>query len=354
MLKEAPAMEFVEQKIPEPTEEERRRGIELVLQELAENGVTSAQDNSDWEDFLVYHQLKEENKLTARITEWLPFTMSLGELRNKRSEGGTSDPWLKTGALKLVYDGTLGTRTAAMLAPYSDDANASGILAMEPEKLKSMALERDKAGFQLAIHAIGDRANRLVLDVFEAVIRINGVRDRRDRIEHAQVVAPVDIPRFGTLHVIASMQPAHQSSDLRWAEERLGPERVKGAYAWNSLQKTGATLAFGTDYDVEPINPFRGLYACVTRELREGGPAGGWQPQEKISLGDCIRAYTSGSAYTQFEDGKKGELKVGEYADFLILSQDITKAEPKELLKTEVLQTVVGGRTVFKKEVVSF
>lgn len=351
MLKEAPAMEFVEQKIPDPTMEERRKGIELVLQELAKNGVTSAQDNSDWEDFLVYHDLKEEKKLTARITEWLPFTAPLGELQNLRSEGGISDPWLKTGTLKLIYDGALGTRTAAMLAPYSDDPNTSGIVALEPEKLKAMALERDKAGFQLAIHAIGDRANRIVLDTFESVIRVNGVRDRRDRIEHAQVVAPEDIPRFGTLHVIASMQPAHESNDLRWAEERLGPERAKGAYAWNSLQKAGATLAFGTDYDVEPINPFRGLYACVTRELPEGGPTGGWQPQEKISLGDCIRAYTSGSAYAQFEDGKKGELKVGEYADFLILSQDITKAEPKEILKTEVLQTVVGGRTVFKKEV---
>ena len=350
MLKEAPAMEFVEQKIPDPTMEERRKGIELVLQELAQNGVTSAQDNSDWEDFLVYHDLREEKKLTVRITEWLPFTAPLRELQNRRSEGGTSDPWLKTGALKLVYDGALGTRTAAMLAPYSDDANTSGILAMEPEKLKAMALERDKAGFQLAIHAIGDRANRVVLDVFESVMRVNGVWDRRDRIEHAQVVAPEDIPRFGALHVIASMQPSHESNDLRWAEERLGAERVKGAYAWNSLQKAGAKLAFGTDYDVEPINPFRGLYACVTRELPEGGPAGGWQPQEKISLGDCIRAYTSGSAYAQFEDGKKGELKVGEYADFVILSQDITKVEPKELLRTEALQTVVGGKTVYKRK----
>ena len=350
ILKEASAMEFVEQKIPDPTMEERRKGIELVLQELAQNGVTSAQDNSDWEDFLVYHELKEEKKLTTRITEWLPFTAPLGELQNRRSEGGTTDPWLKTGALKLVYDGALGTRTAAMLAPYSDDPTTSGILAMEPEKLKAMALERDKAGFQLAIHAIGDRANRVVLDTFESVIRVNGVRDRRDRIEHAQVVAPEDIPRFGTLHVIASMQPAHESNDLRWAEERLGPERAKGAYAWNALEKAGATLAFGTDYDVEPINPFRGLYACVTRELPEGGPAGGWQPQEKISLGDCIRAYTSGSAYAQFEDGKKGELKVGEYADFIILSQDITKAEPKQILKTEVFQTVVGGRTVYQKK----
>ena len=350
MFKEGSAMEFVIQKIPEPSDEERRHGIELVLEELARNGVTSAQDNSAWEDFLVYHQLKEEKKLTVRVTEWLPFMAPLNELQNMRSEGGTTDPWLKTGALKMVTDGALGSRTAALLAPYSDDANTSGIMTIEPEKLKAMALERDKLGFQLAFHAIGDRANRVALDVFESVVRVNGTRDRRDRIEHAQVVAPEDIARFGALHVIASMQPSHQTNDMRWAEQRLGPERVKGAYAWNSIQKAGARLAFGTDYDVEPINPFRGLYACITRELPEGGPASGWQPQEKISLDDCIRAYTSGSAYAQFEDGKKGELKAGEYADFLILSQDLTKAAPKEILNTEVLQTVVGGRTVYQKK----
>jgi predicted amidohydrolase YtcJ len=350
MFKEGSAMEFVEQKIPERTEEERRHGIEMVLQELGRNGVTSAQDNSDWEDFLVYHQLKEEKKLTVRITEWLPFMAPLTELQNMRSEGGTTDPWLKTGALKMVTDGALGSRTAALIAPYSDAPDDSGITTIAPEKLKAMALERDKLGFQLAFHAIGDHANRVALDVFESVQRVNGTRDRRDRIEHAQVVAPEDIERFGTLHVIASMQPSHQSNDMRWAEQRLGPERVKGAYAWNSIQKAGARLAFGTDYPVESINPFRGLYACITRELPEGGPAGGWQPQEKISLDDCIRAYTSGSAYAQFEEGKKGELKVGEYADFIILSQDLTKAAPKDLLNTEVLRTIVGGRTVYQKK----
>lgn len=350
MLKEASAMEFVEQKIPEPTAEERRKGIELVFAELAKNGVTSAQDNSAWDDFLVYRDLKMEKKLTARITEWLPFSAPVEELQNMRSEGGTTDPWLKTGALKMVTDGALGSRTAAMLAPYSDDPNTSGIMAMDPEKLKALALERDKLGFQIAFHAIGDKANRVALDVFEAILRVNGARDRRDRIEHAQVVAPEDIPRFGTLHVIASMQPSHETTDMRWAEQRIGPDRAKGAYAWNSLQKAGAKLAFGTDYPVEVINPFRGLYACVTRELPEGGPAGGWEPQEKLPLDECIRAYTSGSAYAQFEEGKKGELKVGEWADFIVLSQDITKAAPSDYVKTEVVKTVVGGRLVYEKK----
>jgi predicted amidohydrolase YtcJ len=350
ILKEGGAMALVEQRIPDPTPEVRRKGIELVLEELARNGITSAQDNSEWEDFSVYHDLKEEKKLTVRITEWLHFLEPVDALQNKAAQGGTSDPWLKTGALKMVTDGALGSRTAAMLTPYSDDASTSGILTIDPEKLKAMALERDKLGFQLNFHAIGDRANRVSLDVFESLIRINGTRDRRDRIEHAQVVAPEDIPRFAKLNVIASMQPTHETNDMRWAEERVGPDRAKGAYAWNSIQKTGARLAFGTDYDVEPVNPFRGLYACTTRELLGGGPPGGWEPQEKIPLEDCIRAYTSGSAYAEFEDGKKGELKVGEYADFIILSQDLTKTVPAEILKTQVLRTVVGGRTVYLKK----
>lgn len=350
MLEESSAMAMVEMKLPELGDRQRRHGIEMVLADLAKNGVTSVQDNSEWEDFEIYHQLKQEGQLTVRITEWLPFATDVDALQNMRSEGGVTDPWLKTGALKMVTDGALGSRTAAMLVPYSDDAATSGLLLIEPEKLRAMAIERDKAGFQLAFHAIGDRANRVALDVFEAVAKVNGPRDRRDRVEHAQVVAPEDLARFGRLQVIASMQPSHQTTDMRWAEQRIGTERIKGAYAWASLQKNGARLAFGTDYDVEPISPFRGLYACVTRELPDGGPRLGWEPQEKISLGDCIRAYTSGSAYAQFEEGKKGELIPGEYADFIVLSNDLTKVIAAQLIKTRVLRTVVGGRVVYSAQ----
>ncbi len=348
LLKEN-ATEMVTQRFPDPSDEERLKGIQLVFEELARNGVSSVQDNSSWEDFLAYNNLKQSQKLTVRITEWLPFTASTDELQNKRAEGGTTDPWLKTGALKGFLDGALGTHTAALLAPYSDDPSSSGLLTVDPEKLKALAIERDRLGFQIAFHAIGDRANRVALDTFESIVRVNAPRDRRDRIEHAQVVAPEDVKRFGELHVIASMQPAHETNDLRWAEQRLGPERSKGAYAWKSLQTAGARLAFGTDYDVEPINPLRGLYACVTREGADGGPAGGWIPQEKLPIDDCIRAYTAGSAYAEFMEGQKGELKVGEFADFVLLSQDITKIPAREILKTEVLRTVVGGKTVYKK-----
>ena len=350
MLEEGSAIDLVSRKIPEPTAEQRRRGIELVLADLARNGVTSVQDNSDWQDFLLFRLFKDEGKLTVRITEWLPFDANLHDLLNMRAEGGTTDPMLHTGALKGFTDGALGSRTAALLAPYSDDASTSGILTHPPDELRKMAIDRDKAGFQIAFHAIGDKANRVALDVFQAVQRANGSsRDRRDRIEHAQVVSPDDFPRFAKLNVIASMQPSHETTDMRWAESRLGPERIHGAYAWNTMLKDNVHLAFGTDYPVEPINPFRGLYACVTRELPDGGPKGGWEPQEKISLEQCLRAYTVGSAYAEFTEARKGQLKRGFYADFLILSEDVTKADPAQYTKTAVLQTVVGGRTVYQK-----
>jgi predicted amidohydrolase YtcJ len=316
--------------------------------------------------------------LTVRITEWLDFETPLAELRNTRAEGGISDPMLRTGALKGFLDGALGSRTAALLAPYSDDPSTSGILTANIEEYRRMAIERDKAGFQINFHAIGDKANRAALDIFEAVAKANGPRDRRDRVEHAQVIALEDLPRFAALNVIASMQPSHETTDMRWAEQRLGPERSKGAYAWSSLQKSGAHLAFGTDYDVEVLNPMRGLYACTTRALPTnstnatgGVPAGAaatavatgssattaavpasssssWQPQERISLEDCIRNYTIGSAYAEFAETQKGQLRPGQYADFIILSFDMTKIPPAQYTATKVLRTVVAGRTVYQ------
>ncbi len=349
MLKEN-AVGLVSRKVPPLSASQRRRSILLALAEAARFGVTSLQDNSAWADFQIYEQLKREGKLTARITEWLPFLEPLPRLEEMRRQGGTEDAWLNTGAVKMVVDGSLGSRTAAMLAPYSDDPANRGILRIEPEQLKQMSVERDRAGFQLAFHAIGDRANRVALDAFAAVRAANGPRDRRDRIEHAQVVAPEDFARFAELGVIASMQPVHESTDMRWAEARLGPARLAGAYAWRTMLSRGVRLAFGTDYPVEPINPLRGLYACVTRELPGGGPRGGWQPQEKISLDECVSAYTVGSAYAEFEEGKKGQILPGQFADIIVLSADVTRIPAREFFKTEVLQTFAGGRLVYEKK----
>lgn len=362
LLEEDAAMNLVYSRIPPPSAEARRRALELALDEVTGFGVTSVQDNSvasgnngdfyGWNNFLVYRQLKQEGKLKVRITEWLPFDAPLAGLEEMRRAGGGSsaddpgDPWLKTGTLKAFMDGSLGSRTAAMLAPYSDEPSTSGILRMDPVKLTAMSIERDRAGFQLAFHAIGDRANRVALDALDAVLATNGKRDRRDRVEHAQIVAPEDIPRFGELHVVASMQPSHLLDDERWAADRLGSSRLRGAYAWRSMLQAGVPLAFGTDYPVESVNPLRGLYACVTRELPDGGPKGGWQPQEKITIDECIRAYTVGAAFAQFEEKRKGKLVPGMLADIVVFPHDITKIPPRDLLSARVSMTIVGGRVV--------
>lgn len=349
MLEEDAAMSLVSRHIPPPRPERRRRGIELALADAVSHGVTSIQDYSTWDDFLIYRELKTEGKLPLRITEWLTFTEPLAKLEEERREGGTTDPWLKTGALKAFMDGSLGSRTAAMLAPYSDDLSTSGILRMQPAELNRMSIERDKAGFQLNFHAIGDKANRVALDAFAAVLAANGPRDRRDRVEHAQIVAPEDFARFAKLRVIASMQPVHLLDDERWAGERIGPERSKGAYGWNTMRKDGVRLAFGTDYPVEAVNPLRGIYACVTRELPEGGPAGGWEPQEKLPRDVCIYDYTVGSAYGEFEENRKGELKAGMFADIVVYPTDIMRMAPHELMTTPVDVTITGGRVVYER-----
>jgi hypothetical protein len=344
------ATDLVEKLIPPPTAEQRKRGLLLAMAEAARRGVTSIQDNSDWEDFLAFRALKEEGRLTLRVTEWLPFLAPLEKLEAMRREGGTTDPWLKTGALKGVTDGSGGSRSAAMLAPFADDPANRGLLLIEPEQLKKMVLERDAAGFQITLHAIGDNANRVALDAFEAARKTNNRRDARHKIEHAQFLDRADVPRFKALGVIASMQPAHVLSDMRWAPKILGHEREYEGYAWNSVLKAGGTLAFGTDYPVEPLPPLRGLYASVSREAEAGGPPGGWLPEEKISIEDAIRAYTWGSAYAEFEDHRKGTLAPGKFADLVVLSQDVTRIPAREILRTEVLLTMVGGQIVYEKK----
>ncbi|MGA7922151.1 MAG: amidohydrolase family protein [Candidatus Acidiferrales bacterium] len=358
-LEEDGAKNLVLSKIPPPTREQRLRGIELVLEGAARVGVTSMQDNSiltistdaaySQDNFLIYQQLRKEGRLTARITEWLDFTLPVATLESLRSEWGSTDPWLKTGALKGFLDGSLGSRTAAMLAPYSDAPNTSGILRVGLEQLKPMAIERDRARFQLAFHAIGDRANRVALDTFAAVVAANGPRDRRDRIEHAQVVAPEDFARFGQLDVVASMQPSHLLDDERWASDRLGPERSQGAYAWRAIETNGAHLAFGTDHPVEPLNPLRGIYACITRKPTDADSGGqAWEPRERLPINDCLRAYTVGSAYAEFEEKRKGIIAPGMFADVVVYPADINQITAKNILTMQVELTIAGGRIVYQ------
>src|SRR5205807_850452 len=257
-----------------------------------------------------------------------------------------NDPLLHTSMLKGFMDGSLGSHTAAMLAPYTDDSGNSGIPRYQQDALDKKAAERAKAGFQLGFHAIGDRGTRMALDAFALSEQRSEKRDFRFRIEHVQVMAPEDFERFKDLGVIASMQPNHLLTDMNWAEAHIGPERAKHSYAWKEFLDDGVPLAFGTDYPVEPITPFRGLYAAVTRKNEQGTKE--YVPEQKISMDQAIAAYTSGSAYAQFAEKEKGTLAPDMLADFVVLDRDLTKVDAAEILKTRVLRTVVGGKTVYE------
>jgi hypothetical protein len=256
------------------------------------------------------------------------------------------------GMLKGYTDGTLGSRTAFMLEPFSDDPHSHGLAQYRPGQLDSLVVAADAAGLQVMLHAIGDAANRQALDAFERATRTNGPRERRHRIEHAQVVAPADIPRFRQRGVIASMQPTHATSDMRWAEQRIGRQRAEqGAYAWRTLLNAGATVIFGTDFPVEPIRPVEGVYSAVTRQSREepGVPPGGWLPAQKLTRAEAIRLYTAAPAYGEWQEREKGTLQPGKLADFVVWSADLLTIPDREILNAEPTMTVVGGRTVYER-----
>jgi predicted amidohydrolase YtcJ len=342
--------------IPPLAHAERRHAIEVALADLAEHGVTSAQDYSpNWENFLIYEELEKEGKLTARISEWLPFDDSVEELETKRNWHSQWDLMLHTGMLKGFMDGSLGGHTAALLEPYADDPKTSGLPQYEAAKLNEMARERVLAGFQLGFHAIGDKGVQMALDAFgdaekaareEKVKAANGGDDFRLRVEHAQVTNPAQIARFKELKVIASIQPTHLLTDMRWAQGRLGPMRAASAYTWSSFLNKGVTLALGTDYPVEPVTPFRGLYAAVTRRSEDGKQE--YFPEQKLTMDQAIAAYTTGSAFAEFEEKEKGRLAAGMLADFVVLDRDVTGVSPEKELATRVLRTVVGGKTVWE------
>lgn len=348
------ARDLVYSKIPPPTPAMRRRALELALADAAQWGITSAQDNSDWQDFLVMEEMGKEGKLTLRITEWLPFGADLKTLGEHRAHHPQTDPMLHTGMLKGYMDGSLGSRTAALLAPYSDDPKNSGLPQFRQHDLEEEAWEKTNAGFQIGFHAIGDRGADLALAGFGEAWREWYERpqnrdkkpDFRFRIEHAQVMAPGQFQEMRELGVIASIQPNHLLTDMNWAEARIGPERAKYSYPWRTFLDNRIPVAFGTDYPVEPITPFRGLYAAATRKNEEGTKD--YYPEQKLTIDEAIAAYTTGSAYAEFAEKEKGTLAPGMLADFVVLDRDITKVKPEEILKTKVLRTVVGGRTVYE------
>jgi hypothetical protein len=332
--------------IPPPTHEQRRRGDELAIADALAHGVTSVQDFSDWQDFLVFEELEKEGKLNLRITEWLPFQAPLKELEKMRTHHDPNDPLLHTGMLKGFMDGSLGSRTAAMKAPFADDPGNTGLPQYTQAQLDQMAFERTRAGFQLGFHAIGDKAAAMALDAYAYA----GVTSAaRDRIEHAQVVDPADIPRFASLGIIASMQPNHLLTDMNWAEDRLGPQRAAYSYAWKALLQAGVPLAFGTDYPVEPVTPFRGLYAAVTRKNEAGTRE--YFLENKLTRGQALHAYTQGSAYAEFAENHKGKLLPGYDADFILIDRDLYKVPAPGILNTVVLETFVAGQEVYSAKV---
>jgi predicted amidohydrolase YtcJ len=344
------AMEEVEKIIPPPTREERREGLSLAIADALAHGLTSVQDNSEWGDFLTFEELEKDGKLDLRISEWLPFAAPIDELKAHRAHHNANDPMLHTGMLKGFMDGSLGSRTAALKAPYADDPKNSGLARYDQARLNAMAVERANAGFQIGFHAIGDQAAAIALEAFSQHLGDGKLvaTGHRDRIEHAQVVDPVDISRFAKLGVIASMQPNHLLTDMNWAEDRLGPQRAAYSYAWKAYLDQGVALAFGTDYPVEPVTPFRGIYAAVTRMNEAGNKT--YFPENKLTIAQALYAYTQGSAYAEFEEQHKGKLARGYNADFIILDRNLLTIAPAEILKTKVLETVVAGKTAYKAQ----
>ena len=345
ILKEE-AIQLVRQYIPVEETDDLKNNLSSLFKQLCEYGITSIQDLSDPQAVNIYEELLQQDHLPCHIYEWLPLRDDLEQAKAIRHNKKSSP--IRYGLLKGYIDGSLGPHTAALYEPYQNDPQNRGLLTQDPGALKRQVVQADAAGFQLGIHAIGDLANHLVLDAYELAIKVNNNRDRRHRIEHAQVLIPEDLNRFKKLNVVASMQPVKCVMDLKWVEKSIGRQRSQYAYAWRSLLESGAVLAFGSDWPFAPLNPFVGLYAAVTRRDTTGYPPRGWIPKERLSIEDAIRAYTLGSAYAEFQDRQKGSLEIGKHADIIILDHNLLTASPEEILKTQVIATFFNGSLVYQ------
>lgn len=332
--------------IPQPSSFQNDLALTMAMDYVASNGVTSVHDMSG--DLDVIERARKGGTQITRYYAVMPLSRweSVQKLVNERGHG---DFWIRIGGLKGFVDGSLGSHTAAFHNPYTDTPTDSGFFVNSEEDLYEWTLNADKAGLQVMIHAIGDRANGFLLDNFERIINDNGPKDRRFRIEHAQHIAPADIKRFAELDVIASMQPYHAIDDGRWAERVIGPERIKTTYAFKSLLDAGALVAFGSDWFVAPPTPIEGIYAAVTRRTLDDRNPDGWVPDQKVTVEEALRSYTYFGAYASFEEDVKGTLESGKLADFVILDQNLFKIAPESIRNTTVLETYVGGKQVYKK-----
>lgn len=344
------AQDLVFKIMPSMSEAHRMRAIHQAMEHAASLGVTSVQDmNPSYEDVKAYDLLQEKGQLTLRVyaapleTQW----KDQAKIGIRRAFG---TPLLRLGAVKGYADGSLGSETAYFFDAYKDDPKSHGLLSDEmhpPSAMRQRLQGADAAGLQLCVHAIGDRGISMILDIFEQIEKANGKRDRRWRIEHSQHMAQKDFARYARLGVIASVQPYHAIDDGRWAEKRIGADRIKRTYAFRTFLENGVRLAFGTDWSVAPLSPMWSIYAAVTRATLDGKTPDGWVPEQKLTVAEAVEAYTMGSAYAEFQEKEKGSVTPGKLADFVVLSDDIFKIPPAAIKNVKVEATYLGGKLVY-------
>ncbi|HUK25750.1 MAG TPA: amidohydrolase family protein [Terriglobales bacterium] len=349
-LKDA-AMDYVDKVIPPPTHQQLMAAVKRAMAYAASLGVTSVQNmNPDYADIAAYTDLLEKGELITRIYAAPLITEGVDDQAKLGLRHAFGGPWLRLGAVKAFADGSLGSRTAYFFEPYSDEPGNYGLLAgdMHPlSRMREHMMKADAAGLQICTHAIGDRAISTVLDLYAEIVAAHGPADRRLRIEHAQHMAAKDFDRFAQLHVIASVQPYQAIDDGRWAEARIGHDRASRTYAFRTFLNDGVRLAFGTDWDVAPLNPILTIYGAVTRATLDGKNPNGWFPEQKLTVAESVEAYTMGSAYAEFQENEKGSITVGKLADMVLLSDDIFAIPPAKIREAKVLKTFVGGKLVW-------
>jgi len=349
------AQSLITRAIPAATRADKRKATLAAIAEANRWGLTGVHDpGEDAETISVFEDLAREGNYNLRNYVMLSDPGEPGSSAAQRNpyiqrgpQNALYDGHLWIRAIKLYADGALGSRGAALLAPYSDEPTNSGLLVSQPQHIRAWADWALRRGFQINVHAIGDRGNRIVLDAFDAALRSFPRADHRFRIEHAQVLSPQDIPRFAQLGVIPSMQATHQTSDMRWAEDRVGPQRIRGAYAWRSLLNTGVIIPNGTDFPVEDVNPLLTFHAAVTRQDPTNWPAGGWYPEQKMTREEALQSMTIWPAFAGFQESVLGSLTPGKYADFTVLDKDIMRVPDTEILGTHVISTWIGGKRVY-------
>jgi predicted amidohydrolase YtcJ len=342
------AMQLIDRVCPLPGLAQRLEATAAAMDYLAARGVTAVHHMGTWQDVEVFRLAQKRGLLKVRVYACTPLAQ-WQRLADELAHHGRGDAWLSIGGLKGYVDGSLGSHTAAFLQPFTDTPDNRGLLVNTADDLESWTTAADAVGLQVMVHAIGDRAIRLQLDVFERVARRNGARDRRFRIEHAQHIAPEDVPRFGSLGVVASMQPYHAIDDGRWAERVIGARRSETSYAFRSLLDSGAHLAFGSDWYVAPATPLEGVYAAVTRRTLDGQHPEGWVPAQRISVAEALRAYTSEAAYAAFQESSLGTIEPGKLADLVAIEDDLFEMPPEKLGAARVKMTIVGGRITFDR-----